>query len=129
MHAIDYVRLGCDIIQFWKCASPAVKKLYENKIFTRLSVGGKSMFADENMEKSVGHIRGDLGKVERSGMDKKMEASVARSRHKQTQSQTRNSFHNGTNSSDVKKSRSHEWLDNDSPLLFLHYLLHNKIWL
>ena len=47
--------------------------LYENELFTRLTAAGKPEHADLSMEKSVGHIRKIVGKVERPGMDKKME--------------------------------------------------------
>ena len=50
-----------------------MKVLYKNELFTRLRAAGKPEHADLSMEKSVGHIRKIVGKVERPGMDKKME--------------------------------------------------------
>ena len=35
-HARDYCRLACDLLIFWKCASPAMKELYAREMFTRI---------------------------------------------------------------------------------------------
>jgi len=72
-HATDYCRLACDLLVFMECASPATKALYANEMFTRMTSTGKPQFTDLSMEKSVGHVRGQLGKKDRRGMEKKFE--------------------------------------------------------
>eukprot|EP00956_Cyclotella_meneghiniana_P012646 scaffold17996_cov55-Cyclotella_meneghiniana.AAC.1 len=55
-HAVDYVRLATDILQLYHCASLAMRALYDNEIFTRLTASGESIATDENIEKSIGHM-------------------------------------------------------------------------
>jgi len=55
-HAVDYVRLAIDMLQLCHCAPPAMRALYDNEIFTRLTASGESIATDENMEKSIGHM-------------------------------------------------------------------------
>ena len=50
-----------------KCASPAVKQIYANEIFTRLTATGNPMAVDLAMEMSVKHTRSIAGKVEQPG--------------------------------------------------------------
>ncbi|KAL9178464.1 hypothetical protein ACHAXT_003794 [Thalassiosira profunda] len=128
-HAVDYCRLAGDLLMFHKCASPAMKELYANEIFTRLSAFGKSMFADENMEKSIKHFRDPIGKTERPGdaTEKKMEAAAVAIPQKPPQAQVRQELRTGSAQPSSGKTRSHERLHENSPLIQGHELVHNQI--
>ena len=75
-HAVEYVRLGVNLLSMMRCASPALLALYKGEIFTRMSATGQSLPADLIMEKSVGHLRKKVGKVEHPGMDQKIEIAI-----------------------------------------------------
>ena len=88
-HATDYMRICCDLLIWWHCASYAERIIYEEFIFTQLTTKGTSIFTDLFMELSVMDIRAMLGKVYRAGMKLAME-------HQTTEIPNRNSVSNAT---------------------------------
>ena len=65
-HKSDYVYLGQDLLKWYHCASEAQRKIYDEFIFTQLSVKGKPMFHDVFVEvRGVKNLRDGLGKVHR----------------------------------------------------------------
>ncbi|KAL7540626.1 hypothetical protein ACHAXR_010257 [Thalassiosira sp. AJA248-18] len=127
IHAVDYVRLGCDLLQFWKCASPALKILYENEIFTGLTSQGTSLPRDECMEWSVKHTRKHNGKVERKGMQKNLEKSVSTIPSQRSDNLVRQELRTGNADGAKGTRRTRDWLSADSPIILLHDLLHIKM--
>lgn len=69
-HAIEYVRLGRDMLMFMRCSSPAIKELYAMEISTRLTVTGLPEPADLIMKKSVQHVQKHESKVSRPGLER-----------------------------------------------------------
>ena len=125
-HAVDYVRLGTDILVFMECASPAVKELYARKMFTGLIANGKSEHMDLIMEKSVGHSRQFTGKVNRPGMDKLVESVVEQIPSRSTEEHVRQELRTGKTKSGAK-SKTHEMLNDNSPSVVGFDLIHNEI--
>ena len=103
-HAVDYVRLGNDLCQFWHCASPAMKELYAKEIFTRLNANGNPIATDLAQEESVKHVRSYLGKVYRRGHDIKMEAACTQIVDRPAQASIHQELRQGT--SQKRASRS-----------------------
>ena len=60
-HAINYCYLVCEFLEWCKLASDAEKILFENFFYTKLSVGGKPIWADRGVEWTVGYIREFMG--------------------------------------------------------------------
>ena len=127
MHAVDYVRLGCDLMIFWKCASPALKKLYENEIFTGITSQGELLPRGKCMEWSVKHTRKYTGKVERKGMKKLLEKTVSRIPEEKSDNLMREELRSKASISSGTKPRTRDWLTTESPVMCLHDLIHNKI--
>ncbi|KAL7545247.1 hypothetical protein ACHAWF_013562 [Thalassiosira exigua] len=126
-HAVDYVRLGCDLLVFWKCASPALKQLYANEIFTGLTSQGESLPRDECMEWSVKHTRKYTGKVQRKGMEKLLEKTVSRIPGEQSHNLVKEELRASEGKRGNAGPRTRDWLTTDSPAICLHELVHNKI--
>jgi hypothetical protein len=126
-HAVEYVRLATDILTFWHCASPALKFLYANEIMTQLTAYGDSIPQDEAMEKSVGHIFSKLGKIQKPGLEKKMEYQCATVPTRTTEMQSLKDLRGDTSETLQKKSRYHEYLSDNSPMVMLHEHLHFKM--
>ena len=76
-HKTDYMRLTCNILLWWHCASDLQKKLYSSFIFTQLTSKGTSVFHDLFVELSVKDIRQRLGKVYTKGLELNMEHACA----------------------------------------------------
>ena len=60
-HAVNYCHLVCDFLEWYKLASDAEKILFQNFFYTKLSVGGKPIWADRGVEWTVGYIREFMG--------------------------------------------------------------------
>ena len=60
-HATNYCYLVCEFLEWYKLASDAEKILFENFFYTKLSVGGKPIWADRGVEWTVGYIRKFMG--------------------------------------------------------------------
>ncbi|KAL7549786.1 hypothetical protein ACHAWF_015642 [Thalassiosira exigua] len=125
-HAVEYVRLGCDLLIFWKHASPAMKALYKNEIFTGLTSQGESMPRDECMEGSVKHTRKYAGKVRSRGTEKKLEKTVSRIPDEKSQNLQQKKLRGGPNKTG-NKPRTRNWFNPDSPAIRLFELVHNKM--
>lgn len=61
-HAINYCYLVCEFLEWYKLASDAEMILFENFFYTKLSVGGKPIWADRGVEWTVNHIRSFMGR-------------------------------------------------------------------
>ena len=126
-HAVEYVRLACDFLQFMHCASPAMKELYANELFTRLSASGLPWFTDRIMEGSVKHIRSKLGKIDRPAMEAKMEYASLNIPAEMTLGGVNHELRTGETKSCQTRSRSYESLHENSPLIKSIELIHNRI--
>ena len=126
-HARDYCRLACDLLIFWKCASPAMKELYAREMFTRIDATGHSVPTDYYMEKSIRHTRGREGKKYRGGLEKSMEYTAMAITNETTQSQTHQTLRTGCTSAKTSRSRATEYLTDKSPLLKSFEHIHNKL--
>ncbi|KAL7525420.1 LOW QUALITY PROTEIN: hypothetical protein ACHAXR_000998, partial [Thalassiosira sp. AJA248-18] len=127
-HAVDYVRLGADLLTFVYCAPPAVRVLYENEVFTRLTATGKAQPSDQamEMEKSVKHDRRHMGKVDQGRvMEKKMEHVCNEIPNRAPGENVRRELREG--SSTIYRSTGDEWLKENSPLIQGFRLIHHKI--
>lgn len=129
-HAVDYVRLGCDLLMTMHCASPALKRLYSKEIFTRLTATNNSMPTDLAMEKVVREVRSREGKIHRAGIKRRMEHAAFLIPNNPTERQSLDSLRSGAAESKTSKSRSEEYLSADSPLIKCHDLIHHqmKVW-
>ncbi len=76
-HKTDYMRLSCNILLWWNCASDAQKKIYSSFIFTQLTSNGVPIYHDLSVELSVKDLRQILGKVYKKGLDLYMEHACA----------------------------------------------------
>ena len=77
-HAINYCHLVCDFLEWYKMASQAEKILFDNFFYTKLSVGGKPIWADRGVEWTVGHIRKFMGRrIRQHNHDEAVERLVA----------------------------------------------------
>ena len=82
------------------------------------------------MEKSVGHVRGQLGKKDRRGMEKKFEHVCEEIPNRPTEENVRQELRTGSAKTAKSKSRSHEWLHAESPLIKGYKMVHDdmQIW-
>ena len=126
-HAVDYVRLGTDILVYMECASPALKTAYATKMLRGLSATGHREFMDLNMERSVKHNRDLTGKVDQKGMAKKVEYACEVVPNRPTEEATRNELRTGSANAKKGKSKTHEWLNENSPFVIGFELIHNGI--
>jgi len=76
-HKTDYMRLSCNILLWWNCASDAQKKIYSSFIFTQLTSNGIPIYHDLSVELSVKDLRKLLGKVYKNGWHLYMEHACA----------------------------------------------------
>ncbi|EJK63705.1 hypothetical protein THAOC_15623 [Thalassiosira oceanica] len=129
-HAKDYVRLACDLLIFMKCASPSMRKLFQEEIFTRPTETGGSQPADQAMERSVKHMRQECGKTYRKGLDKKLEAAAATRPSKPTEVQMNEELRTGDSNVKASRSRATKTVKNKSPLVSGFNYIHNilKLW-
>ena len=95
-HAVDYVCLGCDLLIFMKCASPAMKQLYANEIFTRLTPTGGLVYSDERMEKVVRDIRNSCGKLAVDGLETRIESCLVNATNQQSHTQMQRELRTGS---------------------------------
>ena len=110
-----------------KCASPAVKQIYANEIFTRLSATGNPMAADLLMETTVKHTRASSGKVEQAGTGILMEHICEEIPNKPPQDLLMKELR--TEKQQVRKGRSktHDRLRSNSPLIAGYKLIHEQM--
>ena len=129
-HAVDYFRLGTYLLTYMKCASPAVKQLYTNEIFIRLTATGDSKHADLAMEKTIKHVHGKVGKAERAGMDKMVEFVCEDIPNEAPEALLVKGVRTKSGRDTTSKSRSHGWLRDKSPLIKGFDLIYNgvQIW-
>ena len=131
-HAVDYVRLGVDMLVLFKCASPALKQLYSNEIFARLTAKGLKIAADEAMEKSIQHIRIRCGKLDKPNMQKTIEHACAVIPFNATNDNTREELRNSSGAGESKQSLHRQFMTitGTSPLVSAYELIHNtiKLW-
>jgi len=76
-HKTEYVCLGCDLLRWYYCASPAQRKIYDNCIFTQTTSKGVSVFHDYFVELSVKDLREFTGKVYYQGLGAELEYLTA----------------------------------------------------
>ena len=126
-HARNYCRLACDLLIFWKCASPAVQELYAREMFTRIDATGNSVPTDLAMEKTVRHVREREGKKYRPGLDKRIEYTAIAITNETTQSQAHQNLRTGSTRANSGRSRATEYLSDKSPLVNSFEHIHNKL--
>lgn len=114
-------------LTLWHCASPALKALYQNEIMTQLTAYGDSIPQDEAMEKSVGHIFSKMGKIQKPGLEKKMEYHCATVPTRTTELQSLKDLRGDTSETSQKQSRYFEYLSDKSPMVQFHEYLHYKM--
>ena len=129
-HATDYVRLGLDLLQFMHCASPAMKKIYAEEIFTRLDAKGNPIASDLGMELTVKDIRKDCGKVYTRNHDLKVTAACNQIPCRPTQDGIQQKLRKGSIASRPSRSKGEEKLLDKSPLIKGYNQIHNemKLW-
>ncbi|EJK60908.1 hypothetical protein THAOC_18675 [Thalassiosira oceanica] len=126
-HAKDYVRLACDLLIFMKCASPSMRKLFQEEIFTRPTETGGSQPADQAMERSVKHMRQVCGKTYRKGLDKKLESAAATRPSMPTSVQTNEELRTGDSNVKTSRSRATKKVKVKSPLVSGFNYIHNTL--
>ncbi|KAL7526067.1 hypothetical protein ACHAXR_001297 [Thalassiosira sp. AJA248-18] len=110
------------------CAPPAVRALYENEIFTRLTATGKPQPSDQAMEKSVKHVRRHMGKVDQGRvMEKKMEYTCSEIPNRAPEENVRRELREGSSTFKSSCSTGDEWLRENSPLIQGFRLIHREI--
>ena len=126
-HAVEYVRLATDLLIFMECASPAVKALYANEMFTRLTERGISEHTDLMMEKSVMHIRKFTGKNYYRGLERELEYVCESIPTRPTNESVQRELRTGSRGeASGNRSRTHEVLYDDSPLIIGYDIIHNE---
>jgi len=129
-HATEYVRLGCELLRCWYCFSPAERQLYRNEVFTRLTSTGRPEAADQNMEKSVNHVRSYLGKVNRPGMEIKMEGACHKITEGAVGGQIKSDLRGQpqpTGDDGGNSRRRAKWVNPKTPLLKAFDMIHNEM--
>ena len=76
-HKTDYMFLCQDLLKWYYCASPALRKIYDEFIFTQVTSNHQPIFHDCFVEKSVMHVRKRNGKKHYRGIDLAMEMAAA----------------------------------------------------
>ena len=76
-HKTDYMFLCQDLLKWYHCASPAMRKIYDEFIFTQLTSNNQPIFHDCFVEQSVMHVRKWTGKKHYRGIDLAMEMAAA----------------------------------------------------
>jgi hypothetical protein len=76
-HKTDYMFLCQDLLKWYHCASPALRKIYDEFIFTQLTLNNQPIFHDCFVEQSVMHVRKWTGKKHYRGIDLAMEMAAA----------------------------------------------------
>jgi len=77
-HAVKYVRICAEFLRWWATPPDAEKILFQNFIYTRISLHGCSKWADRCMEWSVEHVRGVVRKHQQQGQEVLMKTTLAR---------------------------------------------------
>lgn len=123
-HAVEYVRLGIDLLMFMKCASPAMRALYANEMFTMLSATEQPEHVDLHMEGTVKHMRKGTGKVDRPGMPRTLEYECEEIPKRPTEQNVKQSLRTGSCQKRATKSRTHERITETSPAELGYNLVH-----
>jgi hypothetical protein len=75
-HKTDYMFLCQDLLKWYHCASPAMRKIYDEFIFTQLTSNNQPIFHDCFVEQSVMHVRKIAGKKYYRGIDLALEMAA-----------------------------------------------------
>ena len=75
-NCIKYVRLNCDLFFEWYMASDAELAILTTMLFTKCTVNGALVWADESTECLVNYARVFLGKRYYKGKDAKIRATI-----------------------------------------------------
>lgn len=116
-HKTDYMRLCCNLLLWWHCASPVEQRLFEDYIFTQLNANGNPIFSDLLMEMSVMHIRQILGKVYRVGMELAMEHATDAIPKRSSKDLSSNTLRNKDYEPPLRSSKTMDIIDENSPLV------------
>ena len=120
-HKTDYVRLVCDFLVTWEMASPAMKVIYANKLFTIQDANGNNRFCDLFVEKAIQTTRKYTGKMVFRDLDLKLEhAVVTNTVIEEHNGDVVERLRSGNNATKTNRSQTHLIVRENSPITKLY---------